>query len=217
LRKYEPTEREVNSVKRNDIWIIVDNVLDTFNIGSIFRLADAVAARKIFLVGETATPDDPRVGHKIHKASVGTYRWVPWEYAQTVKEAIGKYKQEKISHQVPYVREFMRNSEKVKPSFDKNDKKNKTRVVAIEQSKNSLDYREIKWEMPVALIVGHETRGVSKEGLEVADEIVELPMYGVNRSLNVLVALSIVCYKVLEKVKAQNSKGKATSKKLKLW
>jgi len=39
-------------VKRNEIYIILDNVLDTYNIGSIFRLADAVAAKKIFLLSE---------------------------------------------------------------------------------------------------------------------------------------------------------------------
>ena len=40
------------TVKRNEIYIILDNVLDTYNIGSIFRLADAVAAKKIFLLSE---------------------------------------------------------------------------------------------------------------------------------------------------------------------
>lgn len=28
--------------KKNDIYIVLDNVLDTYNIGSIFRLADWV-------------------------------------------------------------------------------------------------------------------------------------------------------------------------------
>ncbi|KKR49398.1 MAG: tRNA/rRNA methyltransferase [Candidatus Levybacteria bacterium GW2011_GWA2_40_16] len=47
--------------------------------------------------------------------------------------------------------------------------------------------------------MGNETHGVTKEALEFADQIVELPMHGVNVSLNVMVTLAIVLYKALEK------------------
>src|SRR5688572_14819423 len=47
LRKSDPTEEEISSLPRNPIYIVVDNVLDTYNIGSIFRLADAIAATKV--------------------------------------------------------------------------------------------------------------------------------------------------------------------------
>ena len=50
----------------------------------------------------------------------------------------------------------------------------------------------------MAFIVGHETTGVSKEALALADQIVELPMYGVNISLNVMVSLAIVLFKTVE-------------------
>lgn len=43
--------QQPKATARNDIYIVLDNVLDTYNIGSIFRLADAVAARKIYLCG----------------------------------------------------------------------------------------------------------------------------------------------------------------------
>jgi TrmH family RNA methyltransferase len=52
--------------------------------------------------------------------------------------------------------------------------------------------------MPVALIVGHETTGVSKEVLDIADIIVELPMFGINKSINVWGSLAIISYKVIE-------------------
>ena len=54
------------SVARNDIYIILDNVLDTYNIGSVFRLADAVAAKKVILCAGSVTPPNPR----IHKTSI---------------------------------------------------------------------------------------------------------------------------------------------------
>jgi len=39
-------DRLQGAVKKNDIYIILDDVLDTYNIGGIFRLADAVGAKK---------------------------------------------------------------------------------------------------------------------------------------------------------------------------
>ena len=53
-------------------------------------------------------------------------------------------------------------------------------------------------QFPLALVVGNETYGVSKEVLKVTDSIVELPMSGVNKSLNVMVTLGIVLYRVIE-------------------
>ena len=55
----------------------------------------------------------------------------------------------------------------------------------------------LKLDLPMALVVGHETNGVSPEALDFADVIVEIPMFGVNKSLNVHVAASIVLYKLL--------------------
>ena len=50
----------------------------------------------------------------------------------------------------------------------------------------------------MAIVVGNETSGVSEKVLKMADNIVELPMYGVNKSLNVMVTLGIVLYQVIE-------------------
>ena len=170
LREKVPTRRDLASIHRRNLFIVIDNVLDTFNIGSMFRLADAVSCSKIYLIGDTDTPDDPKVGHKIHKASVGTHRWVPWSHFNRIKDAV-----EDIKKHNP-----------------------KTKIIAIEQNKKSIPYTQAELFEPLALIVGHETRGVSGEGLKLADQIVEIPMFGVNKSLNVLISLAIVCYKSLE-------------------
>ncbi|NCN58421.1 hypothetical protein COW99_03845 [Candidatus Roizmanbacteria bacterium CG22_combo_CG10-13_8_21_14_all_38_20] len=171
LRDKIPTQKEVESIPRRDLFIIVDNVLDTFNTGSMFRLADAVGCRHMYLIGSTDTPDDVKVGHKIHKASVGTHRWVAWSHHKTIKQAVLEI-------------------HKINP---------KTKIVAIEQDKKSTPYTEVDLKEPLALIVGHETRGVGSEGLKLADQIVEIPMHGVNKSLNVLISLAIVCYRSLER------------------
>lgn len=153
-------------LKHNPIYIVLDNVLDTYNIGAIFRLADGVAAEKIILCAGSETPPNSR----IKKASINTTEWVNWEYNKTTLDAIIKLRAE-----VPGIY-----------------------IVAVEQDTRSVSFQEIKYEFPIALVVGHETDGVSKEVLNVCDKIVELPMYGVNISLNVMVSLGIVLYKVLE-------------------
>jgi 23S rRNA (guanosine2251-2'-O)-methyltransferase len=83
-----PDAEGVKQIKRNPIIIICDNVLDTYNVGAIFRLADAVAAQKVYLCGATETPPNS----KIKKASVNTWAWVEWEYQPTALTAVGNLK-----------------------------------------------------------------------------------------------------------------------------
>jgi len=174
--------------KKNEIYIILDNVLDTYNIGSIFRLADAVAARKIYLCGKTETPPN----HRIKKASINTTEWVEWEYCETAVEAIKKAKSLWDCHP-----ELVSGSESKIPKQVRNDKMGM--VVVIEQNTKSVQYDKFEYKLPICLVVGNETYGVSKEVLEMADAIVEIPMFGVNISLNVMVSLGIVLYKIVEK------------------
>jgi len=50
LRSRQSSAISRQTIKKNDIYIILDNVLDTYNIGSIFRLADEVGAKAVFFV-----------------------------------------------------------------------------------------------------------------------------------------------------------------------
>lgn len=166
LRISEPTPEDLKKIKRNPIYIVLDNVLDTYNVGSIFRLADAVAAEKIFLCGQTETPPNSRIA----KAAVGTEKWVTWSYAATAVEALQGLK----------------------------IKSQKLEIICVEQHSKSIPYTQMNVEFPVALVVGNETEGISESALQIADQIVEIPMFGVNKSLNVMVALGIVLYQVMK-------------------
>lgn len=167
LRTSEPTKKQLDSIKRQEIYIILDDVLDTYNVGSIFRLADAVAAKKVYLCGRTETPPNSR----IKKASINTWQWIDWEYSPSTSEAIKNLKL-KIKN---------------------------LNVVAVEQDNRSVDFASFDYKLPIALVVGNETEGISKEVLDLCDHIVELPMFGINTSLNVMVSLGIILYKVVEK------------------
>jgi 23S rRNA (guanosine2251-2'-O)-methyltransferase len=166
LRTTVPDPEELKKIKKNPVYIILDNVMDTYNIGSVFRLADAVAAEKVILCGETETPPHTR----IKKASINTTEWVSWEYFPTAVEAIK----------------------------DLRFKIKDLRVIAVEQDAKSIPYDKTDYSFPIALVVGHESTGVSKDVLDLCDQIVEIPMWGVNKSLNVMVSLGIVLFKVME-------------------
>lgn len=170
LRTTKSTESERKQIKKNPIYIVLDNVMDTYNIGSIFRLADAVAAEKVILCGATETPPHTR----IKKASINTTEWVTWSYASTAVEALQELK----------INSALQNE--------------KLKIISIEQDAKSIPYDKADYSFPIALIVGHETNGVSKSALQISDQIVEIPMWGVNKSLNVVVSLGIVLYKAME-------------------
>lgn len=88
LRGGQPLVISHQSSAKNEIYILLDNVLDTYNIGSAFRLADAVGAKKLILCGGSATPPD----HRIKKASINTTELTDWQYFETAVEAIKNLK-----------------------------------------------------------------------------------------------------------------------------
>jgi tRNA G18 (ribose-2'-O)-methylase SpoU len=158
-------------IKRNPIILVLDNVLDTYNIGSFFRLGDALAVEKICLCGPVVTP--PNI--KIHRASIGTWKWVPWQQYQTTTECINELK------------------------------KSGYQIIACEQTKNSIQYSQAKYKFPVAIIAGSESFGISKDVLKLVDKVVEIPMFGINISLNVLVATSVVAFDIVSKLTSKKA------------
>jgi len=166
LRKTPPTPETFKTIKRNPIYLVLDRVIDTYNIGSMFRLADAIAAEKLYICEDTEYPPNSR----IHKAAIGTEEWVPWEKIESTVSIVNKLKADGVQ------------------------------IIAVEQSPLSTPYSVLstKINFPVAIVVGNETDGISKEVIDLADVIVELPMFGVNKSLNVWGSAAIIAYKVVE-------------------
>lgn len=164
LRTTPVDEEAARAIKKNPITIILDNVLDTYNVGSIFRLADAVAAEKVILCQDTLTPPNSR----IKKASINTTGWVDWEYEKNTIEAVKKCKEHGMT------------------------------IVSVEQDPQSIPFNKAEYQFPLAIIVGNETTGISKDVLEMSDMIVELPMWGINKSLNVMVSCGIILYEIMK-------------------
>jgi 23S rRNA (guanosine2251-2'-O)-methyltransferase len=73
--------------------IVLDNIRSVFNVGSIFRTADASGNTEIYLCGITPTPENP----KMLKTSLGAEKTVPWKYFPNTMDAVTELKKQQIS------------------------------------------------------------------------------------------------------------------------
>ena len=88
LRETKSKRQDFLKKKRNNIYIILDSLKCTHNIGCIWRLADSLLAKKVYICGNTIVP--PNKG--IKQGSRGAERWVPWEYRQSALEVAKELK-----------------------------------------------------------------------------------------------------------------------------
>lgn len=150
--------------------VILHNIRSLYNVGSIFRTADAVGVEKIYLSGITPKPVDefgkPR--GQLAKVSLGGEKYVVWEKVQSTSKLVSKLK------------------------------KDGYKIIAVEQSNKSTVYHKLKAKNykleKVALILGNEIKGLPPSILKKSDKILEIPMLGKKESLNVSVAFGIVAY-----------------------
>lgn len=172
LRKVDAhaVSRARDELKRQNLFLILENIFDTYNIGGLFRLADGLGVAHMYLCGETTPPPNNR----IHKASCGTYKVVPWTYCPSVAEALT------LIHQ----------------RLHEAGQSDKLTIVSVEQSSNSIPYSDFKATYPIAVVVGNETTGITTSTLALCDYILEIPMWGINKSLNVIVSAGIVSYHI---------------------
>lgn len=70
------------------------------------------------------------------------------------------------------------------------------KIVALEKTKQAIDYLDFKPEFPLALLLGNEVRGISKNLLAKADQTISLPMKGQKESLNVGVAMAVAAFRI---------------------
>ena len=70
----------------------------------------------------------------------------------------------------------------------------KKQILAAHFSNRAIDFRQIDYTKPTAILVGSEKFGVSDQAAEMADEHILIPMLGMVQSLNVSVATAIILY-----------------------
>lgn len=67
-------------------------------------------------------------------------------------------------------------------------------VLVTNLSDTAVDFREIDYTKPTAIILGQEKFGASDEALALADQDIVIPMVGMVQSLNVSVACAVTLY-----------------------
>jgi tRNA G18 (ribose-2'-O)-methylase SpoU len=75
------------------------------------------------------------------------------------------------------------------------------RVFAVEQATNRTWLHRWSWHADapgVAVVFGHEVRGVSEEAMALCDGVIEIPQLGTKHSLNVSVSAGIVLWELLK-------------------
>jgi len=156
--------------QRPTICLALHNIRSVYNVGAIFRTADAAGISKIYLCGYTPAPIDRfgRARKDIVKAALGAEKSVEWESVEKIEELILELKKENYT------------------------------IFALEQSENSFDYRSAKLGEKNILILGNEVGGIEKEILNYCDAVLEIPMKGEKESLNVSVAAGIALFEICD-------------------
>jgi len=160
-------------LKKNpkEFFVIAHNIRSLYNVGSIFRTADAFGATKIFLTGYTGTPLTPKHAAKIAKVALGAETWIPWEKSPTAFALIRS-----LRKKYPKITVV---------GLDNNIAGGRPQPLA-----------KFRPKFPLALILGEERQGISKPLVKLCDKIVEIPMLGKKESLNVSVAFGIAAYQI---------------------
>jgi tRNA G18 (ribose-2'-O)-methylase SpoU len=83
---------KISQVRRLPVYVLLDNIRSLYNVGSIFRTADAARVEKIILTGITGKP--PR--KEIDKTALGASETVPWEYDRSAVSALRRMKKQGI-------------------------------------------------------------------------------------------------------------------------
>lgn len=150
--------------------LILDNVRSAFNVGSLYRTADAAGCQAVYTCGITPHPDGSG-GEKLAKSALGAERVLDTLHFDTTREAM----------------EYLRRNE---PDYF---------IVGMETTEQSVKYSDVSYmsHAKIALVLGNEVTGVDTQLLPEMDQIVELPTFGAKNSLNVAACAPVVLYEIL--------------------
>ena len=170
LRTIEMSRLSIEEFKEAEklpLIVVLDDVRSLYNVGSIFRSADAFRIEAIYLCGITATPPNA----EIHKTALGGEDSVDWKYFERTEDAVEDLHKKGV---------FVYSVEQVEHST-----KLHTLNLNAESTTNNSHY---------AIIMGNEVKGVKQSVVDMSDGCLEIPQFGTKHSLNVSVTAGIVIW-----------------------
>lgn len=164
------TVDEFKAAEKLPLIVVLDNVRSLYNVGSVFRTADAFRVEAVWLCGVTGCPPNA----EIHKTALGGEDSVDWRYFKDTEEAVREL------HEKGY---FVWSVEQVEGST-KLDRLN--------------DSPLFNPDAPAAVILGNEVKGVQQSVVDMSDGCLEIPQYGTKHSLNVSITAGIVIWEFVK-------------------
>lgn len=150
------------------MYLALENLRSSYNVGAIFRTMSFFGLKNILLIGYSGRkqPGADELHDKVKKTALGAEADLKIRF---VKDSV---------------------------QLIKFCQKNKLKLVAIEQTKNSLSLNDWQPQKNSILVFGNEVNGVSQEVLAAANQIIQIPRLGKKGSLNVSVCAAIVIKKI---------------------
>lgn len=170
LRTIEMSRLSIEEFKEAEklpLIVVLDDVRSLYNVGSVFRSADAFRIEAIYLCGITATPPNA----EIHKTALGGEDSVDWKYFERTEDAVEDLHKKGV---------FVYSVEQVEHST-----KLHTLNLNAESTTDNSHY---------AIIMGNEVKGVKQSVVDMSDTCLEIPQFGTKHSLNVSVTAGIVIW-----------------------
>jgi len=170
LRTIEMSRLSIEEFKEAEklpLIVVLDDVRSLYNVGSVFRSADAFRIEAIYLCGITANPPNAA----IHKTALGGEDSVDWKYFERTEDAVEDLHKKGV---------FVYSVEQVEHST-----KLHTLNLNAESTTNNSHY---------AIIMGNEVKGVKQSVVDMSDACLEIPQFGTKHSLNVSVTAGIVIW-----------------------
>lgn len=201
MRKLKITEmgrmnaEEFRASKKMPLIVVLDDVRSMYNVGSVFRTADAFRVEAIYLCGITAQPPHP----EIHKTALGAEETVAWKHFPTALEAVETLKANGYTvlaleqcegstmlHDLPPLTTSFHN-----PKIDVGHTDEPMWGTPIDRRGA---HRLRGAERGYAIILGNEVKGVHQEVIDASDGCIEIPQFGTKHSLNVSTTAGIVIW-----------------------
>ena len=157
--------------------LLLDNVRSAFNVGSLFRTADAAGCSRVVTTGITPHPGGSGA-EKLTKSALGADRMVTSCHFDTTLQAIESLRKEL-------------------PDY---------KLIGMETTELSVAYSNYTYPKEgLILILGNEVTGVDTEILPLLDAVVEIPMFGAKNSLNIAACAPVVLFEALRQWKVLDS------------
>ena len=164
---------EYHVAEKLPLVVVLDDVRSLYNVGSVFRTADAFRLTGLCLCGITATPPH----NEIHKTALGAEDSVDWQYFASALEAVTTLQGK--GYKVFAVEQA-----------EGSAKLGNLPAEVLRQIKSG----------KVAVVLGNEVKGVHQEVVDACDGCIEIEQYGTKHSMNVSVTAGIVIWEMRQKL-----------------